>query len=326
MSQNPDKSPDQNLDQNPGQNPGDNPGQNLEFTGERFTPECVREIRYEHLHRYAFARRLVGGLEVLDAACGEGYGAALLAGVAARVTGVDLSAEAIEHARSRYRAPNLSFEAADCTALPFADASFDCIVSFETIEHLADQDGLLREFRRVLRAHGFLFISSPDKAVYSEQAGNRNEYHVRELHRDEFEVLLQRYFPALRLWGQRLMFHSAIWSLAGAAGVSFSQDRPDGLAETVAPGQAPVYLLGLCAADEAMLPAVASGLDLFDDASESVYAHYHHEIRKNMTAGGLLAERDREIGQLRQALAAARVERDAAAARQPWWRRLLGRG
>ena len=51
----------------------------LEFTGERFTPECVREIRYEHVHRYVFARGLVKGLRVLDAACGEGYGSALLA-------------------------------------------------------------------------------------------------------------------------------------------------------------------------------------------------------------------------------------------------------
>ena len=49
----------------------------MPFTGERFTPECVREIWYEHWHRYAFARRLVQGKRVLDAACGEGYGSAL---------------------------------------------------------------------------------------------------------------------------------------------------------------------------------------------------------------------------------------------------------
>lgn len=51
----------------------------LPFTGERFTPECVREIAYEHWHRYAFAMSLVEGKQVLDAACGEGFGAALLA-------------------------------------------------------------------------------------------------------------------------------------------------------------------------------------------------------------------------------------------------------
>ena len=81
----------------------------LEFTGERFTPECVREIWYEHFHRYVFARERVGGLNVLDAACGEGYGSALLATVAASVTGVDVSPQAIEHARSRYSGNSLEY-------------------------------------------------------------------------------------------------------------------------------------------------------------------------------------------------------------------------
>jgi 2-polyprenyl-3-methyl-5-hydroxy-6-metoxy-1,4-benzoquinol methylase len=61
--------------------------ENLEFTGERFTPECVREIRYEHLHRYAVAADWLGGLKVLDAACGEGYGSHLIARNAREVTG-----------------------------------------------------------------------------------------------------------------------------------------------------------------------------------------------------------------------------------------------
>jgi len=55
------------------------------FTGERFLPGVAGEIAYEHCHRYAFARRFVTGARVLDAACGEGYGAALLAGVRAHV-------------------------------------------------------------------------------------------------------------------------------------------------------------------------------------------------------------------------------------------------
>ncbi|PJB71599.1 MAG: class I SAM-dependent methyltransferase, partial [Armatimonadetes bacterium CG_4_9_14_3_um_filter_66_14] len=77
---------------------------NLPFTGERFTPECVREMWYEHYHRYAFARALVAGKSVADIACGEGYGAALLAQSASSVVGIDLSAEAINHAQQRYAA------------------------------------------------------------------------------------------------------------------------------------------------------------------------------------------------------------------------------
>lgn len=287
----------------------------LEFTGERFTPECLREIRYEHLHRYAFARELVAGCRVLDAACGEGYGSALLASTAQQVTGVDLSGEAVEHAKARYTSANLEFRQADCLELPFADGSFDCIVSFETLEHLEDQEALLDGFRRVLAPDGFLLISTPDKTVYSGELQNRNEYHARELERPEFEALISRHFPAFRLWGQRLLFHSAIWSLDGARGVVVHQEGPGGVVSGPVPKHDPVYLIALCAAGEENLPHSVHGLDLFDDADESVYSHYHHEIRKNMQAGGILAERDRQIEALR---------RELADARKPWWRRLGG--
>jgi len=293
----------------------------LEFTGERFTPECVREIRYEHIHRYALARELVGGKQVLDAACGEGYGSALLAGAAAAVSGVDRSEETIAHARRRYRAANLAFQVADCLDLPFDADSFDCVVSFETLEHLADHDGLLREFRRVLRPEGFLLLSSPDRAVYSDQLGNRNEFHVRELYREELESLLRNHFPAFRLYGQRLQFHSAIWSLAGKPGVGWLQERNGEVQASDTAFHDPVYFIALCATSKAHLPAVAAGLSLFDDADESVYRHYYHEIRKNMEAGELLASRDHEIVSLRAALA----DSDAQAPHVPWWRRLLGR-
>src|SRR5512146_3443739 len=108
----------------------------LPFTGERFTPECVREIWYEHWHRYAFAREFARGKRVLDAACGEGYGSALLAGTAARVLGVDIADDAIAHARARYMRANLRFERGACTALDVPAASFDLAVSFETVEHV----------------------------------------------------------------------------------------------------------------------------------------------------------------------------------------------
>ena len=74
----------------------------LDFTGERFTPECVREIWYEHWARYAFALEFAQGKRVLDAACGEGFGSALLARTAREVTGVDISAQAVAHAQARY--------------------------------------------------------------------------------------------------------------------------------------------------------------------------------------------------------------------------------
>ena len=74
----------------------------IEFTGERFVPTEAGEIALEHWHRYAWAREALKDLRVLDIACGEGYGSALIAQVAAFVQGADISADAVAHARARY--------------------------------------------------------------------------------------------------------------------------------------------------------------------------------------------------------------------------------
>src|SRR5262252_5618642 len=117
--------------------PGEPP---MEFTGERFVPECTREIWYEHWHRYQFASAVASGRRVLDAACGEGYGSALLARTAQSVVGLDIDAAAVQHARARYgKQSNLRFEQGDAIALPAFASPFDLIVSFETLEHVARQ-------------------------------------------------------------------------------------------------------------------------------------------------------------------------------------------
>ena len=292
----------------------------LEFTGERFTPECVREIHYEHIHRYVFARELVAGRRVLDAACGEGYGSAILAGTAAEVVGVDLSNEAVDHARERYAAKGLQFQQADCLNLPLDDDAFDCIVSFETLEHLQAHERLLDEFRRVLAPGGFLLISTPDKAVYTDKLGNQNEFHPKELYRGEFESLLKGVFPACRLWGQKLGFQSLLWSLEDNSGHRFHRESGQGVSSSEKVPYEAVYLVALCAESPDCLPGETFGLSLFDDESETVYGHYHHEIQKNMAAGGLLQERDKEIAELKSRL-------DPVSGRKaPWWQRLLGKG
>jgi SAM-dependent methyltransferase len=288
----------------------------LEFTGERFTPECEREIRYEHYHRYAFASRLSRGARVLDAACGEGYGAALLASVAGSVVGVDISATTIRHAEARYgHLSGLEFEVADCTRLPFADGSFDRVVSFETLEHLEAQDALLAEFRRVLDPGGFVVLSSPDKAVYSDQQGFENAFHVRELYREELEALVAKHFPAYHVLGQKLLFHSAIWPQGDSAKACLQTLDDDGRLESGTIRHAPMYFIVICGARADCLPDLSGQLWLFDDAAESVYRHYHHEIRKNMAAGGVLAEREQEL---------ERLQKELERSRKPWWRRLLG--
>ena len=274
----------------------------LEFTGERFTPECVREIFYEHWHRYAWAARLVNGLSVLDAACGEGYGSHLLAQSAARVDGVDIDPQAVAHAKAKYASDHLQFHAASALDLPFPDDHFDCVVSFETLEHLVEHDQLLNEFRRVLKPEGFLIISSPDKKTYSDDTGYQNEFHVRELYRDEFEQLLTRYFPSWRLFGQKLMFQSALWSIdreSSGPAQHLLTESDGSIASGTQPMAAPLYFIALAAATDAALPD-ASGLSLFTDRAESVYQHYNDEVGKHIRAGEMLAEREREIARLNQ--------------------------
>ncbi len=270
----------------------------LEFTGERFTPECLREIWYEHWHRYAFAMEFASDKQILDAACGEGYGTNLLAGIATRVVGVDISAQAIEHARTRYGArPNVEFHLGDAAALDFPDHSFDVVVSFETLEHLSAQQDLIAGFRRVLAPGGILLISSPDKRTYSELAGFRNEFHVRELYREELLDLLRPHFRHVRLYGQKLLFQSVMWSMEGEGeGAVAHTAAADG---TVSSGleYAPLYYVAICSNQP--LPLSLAKVSLFGDREESVYSHYNGEIRKNMGAGARIAELEAEVERLR---------------------------
>lgn len=279
----------------------------LAFTGERFTPECVREIWYEHWHRYAFASGIATGKRVLDAACGEGYGSALLSQVAADVVGIDIDAATVAHARARYaQLPRVRFEQRDAAALDFAPASFDLVVSFETLEHLKAHEELVRGFARVLTADGTLVISSPDKRTYSDATGFNNEFHVRELYREELLALLQPHFREVRLYSQKLLFQSVIWTDEGAA------DRAEAWTAASEGGELtrsldyePIYYVAVCS--NVTLPAALPKMSLFGDRQESVYAHYNHEIRKNMGAGARIVELEAEVAKLRGELESARA-------------------
>ena len=186
-------------------------GAMLQTTGERYDLSQTGRIRYEHWHRYRLAARFVEGKDVLDIACGEGYGSDLLAELSRSTVGVDLAEEAVSHASRTYRRENLRFLVGSTDAVPLPDASVDVVVSFETIEHHDRHERMLQEIRRVLRPGGIGLISSPDRAVYSELMGYRNPYHVKELDRKELEALLLGSFPYVRLFAQRAAFVSAVF-------------------------------------------------------------------------------------------------------------------
>lgn len=275
----------------------------LPFTGERFTPECVREMWLEHYARYAFASRFAQGKDVLDCACGEGFGASMLSAVARRVDAVDVSQTAIDHARCRYVRDNLHFGQANALALPYASAQFDLVVSFETLEHLVEHEQLLAEFARVLKPDGILLISTPDKRVYSDLAGYRNEFHPRELYAEEFAALLAREFAHTEVYGQKLLFQSSIQSLqAPHHGLRCWPQTmtAEGLQEGLS--YAPMYLLAACARSDAALQPYRGVSHWFGDVAESVYSHYNAEIRKGIAGGMRILELEAQVAQLQSQL------------------------
>jgi 2-polyprenyl-3-methyl-5-hydroxy-6-metoxy-1,4-benzoquinol methylase len=89
------------------------------------------------------------------------------------------------------------------------DKSVDVVISFETIEHFTGHKTFLSEIRRVLRPGGLAVISTPDMATYSPESEPANPYHVEEMNRDEFRLLMTEYFPYVVYLGQRTMIGSA---------------------------------------------------------------------------------------------------------------------
>lgn len=270
----------------------------LPFTGERFTPECVREIAYEHWHRYAFALPLAKGRRVLDAASGEGFGSALLSTVAASVLGIDVDPDAVAHARRRYGIDGrLMFEVADVTALDhLPDASFDLIVSFETLEHVLNHERLLDGFVRLLAPGGILLVSTPDKANTTETTGVLNPHHARELYRHEFEALLATRFPARRLYAQKLLFQSVVWCVDDGADAlrAWRASTESGGHLKTGMNYPPTYYLAACAHAADTL-SVLPGLSLHGDANESVYDDYFAVTREVFAARATIARLQDEL-------------------------------
>ena len=169
---------------------------------ERIVPdETSPGIVALHLKRYEFARPWCRDRIVLDAGCGVGYGTAHLAEVAASVVGVDRDEGAISYARERYARPNVEFRVADLLDLDLADASFDVVCSFETIEHLEDVEAFLAEVVRVLRPEGVFVVSTP--RVDETTVAPENPFHRVELSPPDFEALLRGSFREVELYGQR---------------------------------------------------------------------------------------------------------------------------
>jgi SAM-dependent methyltransferase len=157
-----------------------------------------------HLARYALAATFVRPRDrVLDAACGLGYGAAMLteSTLADSVAGIDSSVHAIEYARSAY-GMSATFDCRDVSSLSSVPAgSLDLIVSFETVEHIEDPDSFLRESCRLLTPGGRFICSIPNRWV-DESGRDPNPHHLHVFDRSSILQLCGRYFRIERLLGQ----------------------------------------------------------------------------------------------------------------------------
>jgi len=230
---------------------------------ERFVPETMRGlIRAEHEGRYRWAAGAVNGKEVLDAGCGVGYGAEMLAAAgASRVVGVDIAPKAIEDALRRADSIG-EFLVADLEQLPFAPRSFDAVVCFEVIEHLRRGELVLDELRRVLRPEGVLIVSSPNRDVYLPG----NPHHVHEYTPSELHAALTKRFRHVALYRQHQWIASLMTDDAGLQARSSGVEVAASVRKVagIAPGEE-VYTLAV-AGDGPLpvMPAIAILTDAID--------------------------------------------------------------
>jgi SAM-dependent methyltransferase len=175
----------------------------LELTGERTLPDVPAENYWfqRHLVVYRWIAERCGGLNVVDMACGEGYGTDVLASRAARVTGVDANPEAHEHAKAKYTRPGVRFvrDLIDGYSDPC-----DAVVFLQTIEHLDDPGAALRHFRQMART---VYVSTPNVLTLAPEGAERsgNPWHVHEYRAEEFRQLCEAHFDHVELLG---LFHA----------------------------------------------------------------------------------------------------------------------
>jgi SAM-dependent methyltransferase len=157
-------------------------------------------LQADHLSRYRWACQWATGARCLDLGCGTGYGSRILASSGAvTVTGMDISEEAVEAARSYGGLRNLEFRIGDATmAATISDSKFDLITCFEVIEHVVDPGAILAQIRSLLTEDGVAVISTPNADIgYSD-----NPFHLCEMRSEEFRALVSGHFKRAMWFAQ----------------------------------------------------------------------------------------------------------------------------
>jgi SAM-dependent methyltransferase len=176
----------------------------LHLTGERTLPDVPEENYWyrRHLVVYEWIAQRIHGRRVVDLACGEGYGTAVLAETAASVVGVDANPEAFEHARAKYK--QARFER---TMIELWQGDVDCVVFLQTIEHIQDPDAMLAHIKALISPGGVAYVSTPNVLTLAPKGAERsgNPWHVREYKPGEYRELCERHFDDVDLLG---LFHA----------------------------------------------------------------------------------------------------------------------
>ena len=178
----------------------------LQLTGERTLPDVPEENYWfqRHLAVYEWIAERAHGRRIVDLACGEGYGSAVLGRTAASVVGVDANPEAFEHARLKYTGGTVRFER-DMVETWTGDV--DCVVFLQTIEHVQDPGAVLDRLRELVGPGGVAYVSTPNVLTLAPAGAERsgNPWHVREYRPEEYRELCERHFAHVELLG---LFHA----------------------------------------------------------------------------------------------------------------------
>lgn len=159
-------------------------------------------LRLMHLRAYDEAVGHAAGKDVLDVGCNTGYGTMRFVPVARLVVGVDVSPRAIEAARLRESDGRPEFVLTSGFALPFSEAAFDLVTSFQVLEHVPDPTAFLRELARVTRPGGTVILATPNAATRLYPGMTPwNRFHVHEYTAGELGELLHGAFAAVSVLG-----------------------------------------------------------------------------------------------------------------------------
>lgn len=164
-----------------------------EITSEQISSD--NPIHQRLYKAYVVAQEYIEG-DVLEVGCGEGRGFDILIPKSRSFTAVDKIKPVIDRLKVKHPTATLiSMNIPPLTGL--ADNAYDCVVSFQVIEHIANDALFLQEIHRVLKPGGTAILTTPNRKL----SLTRNPWHVREYLPDELDQLARRFFAFTEMKG-----------------------------------------------------------------------------------------------------------------------------